>query len=969
MKKLLILLAVILSVQAFGQVTPPSGYTPINARYNWLAGKFNDALGIPVHDTSANPLFIGDERLDTTGGANIVYVAVRLSGAKWLAVGRLYTAGNGLTLSGSTFKVDTFAITTRLRLLKAIDSIKNVIGIPTFQQVINSGNLLTSNSTVDGQDAHSFSFNGLTNFVVDAQSGSGRIILASNDTMRLQSANGIYRFVGVPNTSDTTKHPLLADANGNLYRSYSGSLGGTVFHFYGDNTYDTLNYFPTYDATLLGVKSLRITSPYGITDTKVITDSTISHSLLVDTTINGLLTKKEAYYIFRDSLPRGETNTASNVGTTTYGLYKTKSGVDLQFKSLTFGYGVTPTSNTNDVNIKADTTVNGVVSWPMFVKVRDSLAALGGGGGLSGGTNTRPLVFTGSTTYTTYANYTYDGTLLSAGKLYLNNAADNGSNDGAILIERSLTSTGNAHTIRVHDDFNRPGYSFGVFDDASTMSSENNGGAQHHASYQLRPIMQFTGTLNELIGLSSVATINSGATVSNFMAVDVNTLNGAGAATNVYGLRVRDQTLGTNIYPVYVETQTNSAAHSWFKNTTWVTNGYFRAGSTEPITIDGTDNGAVYPSIAYNWNPVSDTYISSDYIHRIQFNGASGIQLQTGGTNTAGATPSWITIFSAVNTSSTLGKTITNGYGDFKEIAAPSAPSSGFGRLYWNSSDSHLHAIDDGSTDHDLFAVSLTINGDVANRVLKSAGDGSLNGDANLTSNNGVVTIGRSAGSLARNLKLGDYASIGATAITGWGIFGSGIGTDVATTDGLLKTGTDAAAFIQVGYAGFKWYNNITGADGDPFTVAGLTPKMMLNNSGELIIGTTSDHGSEKLQLVGNGYVDGNLSVTGDFTATNTITTANILYSYETVSDADHPITKWYTKLPTATSTRTLTLPAGGGNAGRVFIVYNSASSGSTWQFNTSVKDKTGATFTTIAQQTVYTILFDGTDYQVISQY
>jgi hypothetical protein len=52
----------------------------------------------------------------------------------------------------------------------------------------------------------------------------------------------------------------------------------------------------------------------------------------------------------------GEANTASNQGTGE-GLFKTKSGVDLQFKSLTSDATIAITGNTNDVNIKGDTSV------------------------------------------------------------------------------------------------------------------------------------------------------------------------------------------------------------------------------------------------------------------------------------------------------------------------------------------------------------------------------------------------------------------------------------------------------------------------------------------------------------------------------------------------------------------------------------------------------------------------------------
>ena len=52
--------------------------------------------------------------------------------------------------------------------------------------------------------------------------------------------------------------------------------------------------------------------------------------------------------------PSGEINTASNLGTATFGLYKQKVGNDLQFKSITVANdgGVELVSNTNDVQIK-----------------------------------------------------------------------------------------------------------------------------------------------------------------------------------------------------------------------------------------------------------------------------------------------------------------------------------------------------------------------------------------------------------------------------------------------------------------------------------------------------------------------------------------------------------------------------------------------------------------------------------------
>ncbi len=55
---------------------------------------------------------------------------------------------------------------------------------------------------------------------------------------------------------------------------------------------------------------------------------------------------------WEDAGSSGEVNTASNVGSGT-GVFKTKSGVDLQFKSLLAGLGVTLSNGTDEVTVSA----------------------------------------------------------------------------------------------------------------------------------------------------------------------------------------------------------------------------------------------------------------------------------------------------------------------------------------------------------------------------------------------------------------------------------------------------------------------------------------------------------------------------------------------------------------------------------------------------------------------------------------
>lgn len=67
----------------------------------------------------------------------------------------------------------------------------------------------------------------------------------------------------------------------------------------------------------------------------------------------------------------GETNTASNVGSGT-GVFKQKSGVDLEFKSLTAGDGITLTNNTNDVAVNGD--INGLTTENTIDTTNDLIA-------------------------------------------------------------------------------------------------------------------------------------------------------------------------------------------------------------------------------------------------------------------------------------------------------------------------------------------------------------------------------------------------------------------------------------------------------------------------------------------------------------------------------------------------------------------------------------------------------------------
>jgi hypothetical protein len=85
-------------------------------------------------------------------------------------------------------------------------------------------------------------------------------------------------------------------------------------------------------------------------------------------------------------------------------------------------------------------------------------------------------------------------------------------------------------------------------------------------------------------------------------------------------------------------------------------------------------------------------------------------------------------------------------------------------------------------------------------------------------------------------------------------------------------------------------------------------------------------------------------------------------------TDANYTITSddYYINLPTITANRTVTLPASPGS-GRKLIIKNKNSAGFAWQFSTAVKDGADASVTNLVNDTVYELIFDGTDWNIVN--
>lgn len=111
MKKLLFFLALFISLASSAQITPPTGFVPINQRYNWLGGKFDSTFIMPSRDTVVAPTRVGELRFRAADST--MYVSRSLVAAKkWYEAGLTYSNGFALNLSSNVFSVDSATLFT-----------------------------------------------------------------------------------------------------------------------------------------------------------------------------------------------------------------------------------------------------------------------------------------------------------------------------------------------------------------------------------------------------------------------------------------------------------------------------------------------------------------------------------------------------------------------------------------------------------------------------------------------------------------------------------------------------------------------------------------------------------------------------------------------------------------------------------------------------------------------------------------
>lgn len=226
MKKLFFIIGLFFSLSAMAQ---PTNYTKINMRYRWLSGMFDSALYVPryngtpsgvrVNETS---VFDGMVAMDTTNNRLYIY-----SGGAWVRLANYseiaaYTAGNGLTLSGSQFKLGS-----------PLTEPTTITGDATNKLVLQGYNASNDGYLNIGQDAGYLQFGSgafTPSYESEIYSGSLELGLRTSGNIYLE-AGDIYT-IGVPTVSSTTgrKVALIDTVTGKVERIDPASLNTNIYN-------------------------------------------------------------------------------------------------------------------------------------------------------------------------------------------------------------------------------------------------------------------------------------------------------------------------------------------------------------------------------------------------------------------------------------------------------------------------------------------------------------------------------------------------------------------------------------------------------------------------------------------------------------------------------------------------------------------------------------------------------------------
>lgn len=255
LKKVLLAIALLVGYFSIGQV--PNGL-PQRFSGKWYQFQYyasiDSGLLAPLRDTNFRPSRVG--AITTRPSDSLMY---RWDGRRWDLIGKggnfgVYTAGNGLSLSGNTFRVDTATIAARNRLQKVADSLGALISgtVPTSTSVSTSyglegGGTLTTSLSLEADTTQ------LSTRAWRKKGTDSVAALLSNYTPLSRNITTGFGLTGGGNL--TTDRVIVADSTNSLasklrLNKVADSLGFVFGKLASSNTWSAKN---TFTDSIVGV--------------------------------------------------------------------------------------------------------------------------------------------------------------------------------------------------------------------------------------------------------------------------------------------------------------------------------------------------------------------------------------------------------------------------------------------------------------------------------------------------------------------------------------------------------------------------------------------------------------------------------------------------------------------------------------------------------------------------------------------
>jgi hypothetical protein len=378
MKKLLFILFLLASLVSGAQIVPPTGFTAINQRYHWIAGRFQDSLYIGTGDFAGAPL-----------GTRLSSILTTTSSSGHVLNG-MFRANQTAATSGSIQGVEAYTKTSNATgtVTLAIGHVGNGehsgAGTVTWMRSVQGGGIVSGAGTVTnwaGLYSQPGAITGtgtITNlygvYLADPTQGAGTITnrwgVYSADDSATNYFAGFVRLAKAPATIDTTTYkPVVRNTTtGDLYTgSWQGAGGGDV-----PTLEEVLDEGFTVGGTNIDMEDMSIlwtVSPGVVGDLVpsitasrdwILPDQSGTIALLSDITASTLQEVTDAGqttddYISVDAVRIKPTYTSNYVGALSYSGNGTSAGGTLILREFSTGAGNIATLNT--IDLTADRTL------------------------------------------------------------------------------------------------------------------------------------------------------------------------------------------------------------------------------------------------------------------------------------------------------------------------------------------------------------------------------------------------------------------------------------------------------------------------------------------------------------------------------------------------------------------------------------------------------------------------------------